>query len=132
MRHIVSVALILVGILHILPLAGVLGPDRLASMFGVTVDEPNMTILMRHRAVLFGILGVFMVLAGFIPGMQPAALGAGLISVASFLLLAWSTGGYNANVGRVVTADVVALIVLLLGLGAWVAARRGQPRFFRN
>ena len=42
-----SAALILAGILHLLPLAGVLGPDRLATMYGITVDEPNVLILMR-------------------------------------------------------------------------------------
>jgi hypothetical protein len=39
--------------------------------------------------------------------------------VVSFLLLAWSTGGYNALIGRVVTADIIALIALLIGVMAW-------------
>ena len=64
MRHLVQIALILVGILHLLPLAGVLGPDRLASMYGITADEPNLAILMRHREVLFGILGALLVGTG--------------------------------------------------------------------
>ena len=50
-RHIVSAALILVAIIHLLPLAGVLGSERLASMYGITVDDPDLLILMRHRAV---------------------------------------------------------------------------------
>ena len=123
MRYIVSVALILVAIIHLLPLAGVLGSERLASMYGVTVDDPDMLILMRHRAVLFGILGAFLAVAACVPAMQAGAFAAGFISVISFLGLAWSTGGYNANIGKVVTADVAALAFLVVGLTAHLYLR---------
>ena len=118
MRHVVSIALVLVAIIHLAPLAGVLGSDWLAAMYGIAADEPNLQILMRHRAVLFGILGVFLAVAAFIPKMQASAFAAGFASVISFLWLAWSTGGYNAQIGRVVTADVVAVVLLVLGLAA--------------
>lgn len=35
------------------------------------VIEPNLEILMRHRAVLFGLIGAFMVFAAFKPGIGP-------------------------------------------------------------
>ena len=123
MRTVVSATLILVAIIHLLPLAGVLGSDRLGSMYGITVDDPDLLILMRHRAVLFGILGGFLAVAAFIPAMQPAAFIAGFLSVVSFLWLAWSTGGYNASIGRVVVADVIALALLVLGLAAHLYRR---------
>lgn len=41
--------LVLVGIIHVLPFAGVMGGD------------PNLEILLRHRAALFFILGVFLI-----------------------------------------------------------------------
>jgi hypothetical protein len=78
---------------------------------------------MRHRAVLFGLLGAFLVVAAFRPGWQAAALVAAFVSVVSFLLLAWSTGGYNALIGRVVTADIVALVALAIGAAAFFLAR---------
>ena len=40
----------------------------------------------------------------------------------SFLALAWGAG-VNAQVGRVVTADWVALAALVLGAVAWLARR---------
>jgi len=116
MRHVVTAALIVVGIIHLLPLSGVLGADRLQALYGIAVDEPNLAILMRHRAVLFGLLGGFFVLAAFVPSMQLSALVLGFMSVVSFLLLAWMTGGYNANVARVVMVDVVALVALVVGV----------------
>lgn len=124
MRHLVSGMLLAVGIIHLLPLVGVLGGDRLASLYGLPFAEPNLAILMRHRAVLLGILGVFFVLAAFRPGLKSAAFVVGFVSVVSFLALAWSTGGYNAQLARVFTADLVALACLVIGLAAHLSARK--------
>ncbi len=126
MRHVVSAMLLVVAVIHLLPLVGVLGSDRLASLYGVPFTEPNLAILMRHRAVLFGMLGVFLAVAAFRPALQRAAFAAGFISVVSFLGLAWSVGGYNAQVARVFTADLVALACLIMGLGAHLFARKAQ------
>ena len=78
---------------------------------------------MRHRAVLFGLLGAFLVYAAFKPQLQVIAFVAAFVSVVSFLLLAWSAGAYNPQVGRVVTADLVALVALVIGALAMRAAR---------
>jgi len=119
MRHLISAMLIAVAIIHLLPLSGALGSERLSALYGIRFDEPNLAILMRHRAVLFGLLGVFLVYAAFRPSFQLAALVAGFVSVVSFLFLAWSVGGYNAQVGRVFIADIVALICLIVGAAAY-------------
>ena len=125
MRNLISAALIVVAIIHLLPLAGVLGGERLGALYGIRLDEPNLAILMRHRAVLFGMLGVFLLYAAFRPAFQLVALVAGFVSVLSFLCLAWSVGGYNAQVGRVVIADVVALAFLVVGAAAYAVSSRG-------
>jgi hypothetical protein len=54
------------------------------------------------------------VYAAFRPELQAIALVAGFVSVVSFLAIAWSVGGYNAAIGRVVTADLVALACLII------------------
>lgn len=118
MRHLVTACLLIAGLIHLLPLPGVLGADRLAALYGLSgrpFDDPNLVILMRHRAVLFGLLGAFLVFAAFRPALQGIAFVAGFVSVLSFLWLAWSVGGHNAQVGRVVTADIVALACLVVG-----------------
>ena len=124
MRYLMTAVLILVGIIHLLPLAGVSGAERIQSLYGVTLGDPNVVILMRHRAVLFGLLGTFFMVAAFVPALQLSALILGAISVVSFLLLASSTGGYNASIARVVSADWVALALLLVGLVAYALLRR--------
>jgi hypothetical protein len=115
MRHVVSAALILVGIIHLLPLAGAFGASNLSSLYGVDFTDRNTLILMRHRAVLFGLLGVFFVVAGFVRTFQLSALILATVSVVSFLALSFTVGGFNANIARVVTVDWVAFALLLIG-----------------
>ena len=115
MRFIVPAMLLAVGIIHLLPLSGVLSATRLFDLYGITFDDPNLEILMRHRAVLFGLLGMFLISSAFLPNLQLAALITGFVSVVSFLYLAYSVGGYNDQVNRIVTADKAALVCLLVG-----------------
>ena len=114
LQKVVSVLLIIAGIIHLLPLSGVLGAERLTQLYGLTFQEPNLLLLMRSRAVLFGLLGALLVYAAFRPALQPIALIGGLLSVLSFLYLAWSTPGYNETLRRVVIADWVALACLVI------------------
>ncbi|MEO8248671.1 MAG: phosphopantetheine adenylyltransferase [Burkholderiales bacterium] len=118
MRYLASAMLLVVAVIHLLPLSGVLGSERLAALYGLSFAEPNSAILMRHRAVLFGLLGLFFVFAAFRPAYQTLAFVAGFASVVSFLWLAWSIGGYNAEVSRIVMADIVALACLVVGASA--------------
>jgi len=114
MRLIVSVLLILVGLVHLLPLPGVLGSSQLTALYGLDFSEPNLAILLRHRAVLFGLLGAGCVIAAFRPSWQHAMLLSAAVSTLAFLVIAVSTGGYNAAIARVVTADGIALAALVL------------------
>lgn len=125
MRYVVPAMLVVVAVIHLLPLSGVLGAGRLSALYGVPIDEPNLEILMRHRAVLFGLLGAFLLYAAFHPELHKLALIAGFVSVLAFLYLAWSVGGYNSQVGRVVTADLVALACLVIGAAGYGWTSRG-------
>ena len=118
MRYLVSAMLIIVAVIHLVPLSGLLGAQRLTSLYGISFEEPNLSILMRHRAVLFGLLGLFLLLAAFRPKLQGLALVAGFASVVSFLWLAWSVGSYNPQIARVFMGDVVALVCLVIGVVA--------------
>lgn len=124
MRHLISAMLVVVGIIHLLPVAGVLGSERLATLYGISFSDPNLAILMRHRAVLFGLLGLFFVIAAFRPALRPVAFGVGFVSVLSFLWLARSVGNYNPQVAKVFAADVIALACLVVGLAAHVHLHR--------
>ncbi len=75
-----------------------------------------------NRSVLFGLLGVFLIIAAFQPPLQTIAFMAGFVSVIAFLWLAWSVGGYNAQVARVFIADIIALGCLLIGFATHIYA----------
>ncbi|MFM9015775.1 MAG: phosphopantetheine adenylyltransferase, partial [Candidatus Nanopelagicus sp.] len=59
-------------------------------------------------------IGLFLLLSVFKTEYQPIAICMGLISVASFLLLAWSIEGLNSEISRVVKVDWVALALLIV------------------
>ena len=114
MKIIVSSILFILAVIHLLPVVGVLGSDSLTRLYGITVSESNTEILLRHRAVLFAIIGLFLLISVFKSDYQPIAICIGLISVASFLLLTWSTEGFNSEISRVVKVDWVALVLLIV------------------
>lgn len=116
MSKLIAFLLLVAGVIHLLPVAGVLGGERLNALYGIALDEPNLQILMRHRAVLFGLLGSLLVAAAFIPTLRSIALLGGLVSVLAFLLLAWGAPVYNEALRRVVIADWIALACLLPAL----------------
>ncbi len=126
MRWVVSAVLLLVGVLHLLPLVGVVSRTQLTRLYGVDVDTPTLELLLRHRAVLFGLLGAFLLVAAFRAPLQWAALIAAVFSVASFLVLAWLVPGAQAHpaIALVVRLDWIALALLVVALIAYGV----QPR----
>ena len=52
MNRLVSTLLIIVGIIHLLPLSGVLGAERLMALYSVAVTDQNIEILMRHLSLI--------------------------------------------------------------------------------
>ncbi len=105
------------GVANLLPLTGVLSAERLAALYGVQIEDPSLVILMRHRAVLFGIVGLLLVAAAFRPSLRLTALLAGLASMLSFILLALSSGDCSAHLLRIVIIDLVASFGLLVAAG---------------
>lgn len=126
LKYLVPASLIVVGVIHLVPLSGVLGVGRLNSLYGTSITDPDLSILMRHRAVLFGLLGLFCIYAAVKPPLQLIALAAGAVSVGSFLYLAYATGGYNEELRRVFVADLVAAAFLAIGFAAYFVSKPGN------
>lgn len=129
MHLLIPAGLLIAAVIHLAPLAGVLGVARLETLYGIAVTEPNLEILLRHRAVLFGLLGVLLVLAAFRPELRTVALSAGIVSAASFLVIVAQAPLCNAALRRVVVADVVALAALAVAaLAQWALVEPASPR----
>ena len=128
----ISGTLLLTGGIHLLPVSGVLGPSHLQSLYGLSFlsHEPNLLLLLRHRAVLFGILGCFQIASVFKKEWRAAALMGGLVSMASFVILtgsdAFSSGKFNPAIRRVWLIDVISSIALTIASAAYLAIEESK------
>lgn len=108
--------MLIVAVIHLLPMAGVMGVERLHALYSIDVKDPTLEILMRHRAVLFGILGGLFVYAAFVPAIQPIAFIAAFVSVGSFFWLVCAVGDAGGALRSVIIADLVATVCLVLAV----------------
>ncbi|MEM1082413.1 MAG: phosphopantetheine adenylyltransferase [Pseudomonadota bacterium] len=122
-----SVLLLIPGVIHLLPISGVLGGPRLSALYGIGIADTNLLILMQHRAVVLGLLGVLLIMAAFRASLQLLAILAGLISTISFIVLVLWTGGYNESIQRVLYADVLAVVCLLVAAITLYLSSTTQP-----
>jgi hypothetical protein len=123
MTVLVAAAMVLSGVIHLLPIVGVTGSSRIAGMYDVRVDGPDLAVLLVHRAVLFGLLGACLVAGAWVDDLRPYAIGAGLVSDVAFLAIVRANRGVNAAMRRVVRADVVSIALLVVAAISWSAAR---------
>jgi hypothetical protein len=126
MQMLAKTLFLIVAIVNLAPVSGVLSADNLGILYGVVLEDPNLIILMRHRAVLFGMVGVLLVASAFRPSLRPLGLTAGLISMLSFVVINHLVGDYNAELRRAVLIDLVASALLVgAGFATWRDRARG-------
>jgi hypothetical protein len=127
MIYISVVALLVAGLIHLLPVSGVMGAAALARLYGVDILDPNVSILLQHRALLFGVLALWMFGAIALPSLRLTVLAVALFSTTSFIAVAMWVGGYNSAIARVVAVDTVAAVLVAAGLFAelWLTRQRG-------
>ena len=126
MDRFVIMALLVAGVINIYPLIGVVSADQLVSLYGVPLENNDLILLMRHRAVLFGLLGSFIIYSAFNRSIQTLACIAGLVSMITFVLLAYASGNFGADLNKAVIADIagsVALLAVLIVRFSFVGGR---------
>ncbi|MBV1933223.1 MAG: hypothetical protein KUG59_00930 [Parvibaculaceae bacterium] len=115
MHIVIGILLALVGLINFAPIMGIIGAERLGALYAYSFEDPNLVLLMRHRAVLFGLVGGFIFYSIHQPSLQPLAMGAALISMLSFIVLGVTDmpfGDFNAAIRKVMWVDVVGLVLL--------------------
>ena len=120
----ITALLILVAIINLLPLIGIISAEKLSGLYGIPAHEANLQILLRHRALLFGIIGGFIFFAAFNPSYQIAAMVMALFSMLGFILLVQQVGGSNELLRRVMMVDVVGLFLLVASVVLYVLKHR--------
>lgn len=126
----VTSALVAAALVHLIPSVGVLGADTLDVLYGTDLhdndNDIDNDILLRHRAVLFGILGIATLTAAWTRRLQTFALVANLASVASFVVIAVTGPDTTPAIERVTLLDAV-LAVLIAASIAETARERTNP-----
>ena len=117
----ITALMLVVAAIHLIPISGFFGARAPASLYGIDASDSDLQILMRHRGMLFGILGSFFAYAAFERELQPIAFVAAAVSLASFFYLACSASAYGPPIRKIVIGDLVAALCLLgaVGLYAW-------------
>ena len=106
--------LIIVGLINFIPVFAVLSAERLAFAYDIEINSPSVEILLRHRALMFGLIGGFIIYSAFKPALQKIAIWGGFISMAGFVALSGMVGGYSASMQSVLNVDYLALAALLV------------------
>jgi hypothetical protein len=121
----ITALMLVVAAIHLVPIGGFFGARRLSALYGIDVADPTLEILMRHRAVLFGILGVFFTYAAFTPAVRPIAFVAAAASLASFFFLAFSASEISPPIRKIVIGDVAAAVCLAGAIALYVIKSEG-------
>lgn len=104
------------GLIHLLPLAGLLGRSALERAYGISLGAgQDLVILMQHRALLFGLIAGTCLMAVTNPGWRLPVGIAALISMLGFVLIA-AMQAHNAAIARIMWIDIGAAAMLTLGL----------------
>lgn len=114
---IASIILFIVGIMNLLPVIVFFDASKTAKLYGLPVDGESLTILMRHRGVLLGIVGLILIAAAFKPEFKILAIALALISKIAFIFLTFTAANYSAEIKQVALIDVGAIVLLLVVLG---------------
>lgn len=126
--YITRALLAVVALSQIVPVVGVLGIDWLDGLYGVMLDDPNLEVLMRHRAVLFGILGAGIAYAAYDARYQPVAFAASGLMLGSFLALVAAAEPLNKSLQQLALLDSGVIVCWALAGGAWLLDRRQTRR----
>lgn len=104
------VLLIFVGLMNFIPIIGVISAQQLTKLYGVSIDSADLETLLRHRAVMLGLVGGYLLMAAFRPSLRVPAASIGLVSMVTFVLLSYTTGNVSAEINTVAIADIAGSI----------------------
>jgi hypothetical protein len=116
------------AVAQLVPMAAAFHPPLLERLYGIRLPDESTLLLLRHRAVLLGLVGLGL-LAGLVSRpILPGAIALGLASKLSYLLLVAGAHAPTPELGRVARVDLVTAPLLCLGALLWLRAARSSSR----
>ena len=117
MEIIFRVTLFLAGLINLLPSLLAVLPDKISKSYGIEIPNANYELLLRHRAILFGIIGGIMIYSAIAKKYYEISTTIGLISMVSFILLFFFIDKeINSELKKVMIIDIIATIILCIGI----------------
>ena len=111
------VCLFIAGVINFVPVMLAFLPSKISESYGVDVSDVNYELLLRHRAILFGIIGGVMIYAAFSKKYCDLAFTIGFVSMISFFVLVkLMDGDVNTELRNVLNIDIAGIVILLIGL----------------
>jgi hypothetical protein len=116
MELLLRIALFISGIINILPSLLAFLPDKISKSYGIEIPNANYELLLRHRSILFGIIGGLMIYSAIAKKYYELSTIAGLVSLTSFIILYFIIGkDISQELKKVMLIDVVATLILCFG-----------------
>ncbi len=120
METIFRICLMIVGLINFIPSILAVLPNKISQSYGIEIPDANYELLLRHRAVLFGIVGGLIIYSAISKKYYTLSVTIGLISMVSFLILfKLGNGAINAELEKVMNIDLVGIVILLVGYGLY-------------
>lgn len=109
MKKLLVICLVIVGAINLLPVFGVLSAERIESAYGIELLSSDAVILMRHRALVLGMLGAFVIYSAFVQRHQRIALTMISISMFGFVFLALANYPINNALQNILLVDFIGI-----------------------
>ncbi|CAA9430671.1 MAG: hypothetical protein AVDCRST_MAG74-3674 [uncultured Pyrinomonadaceae bacterium] len=113
---IAAVILFIVGTINLLPVIVFFDATKTVKLYGLPIEGESLMILMRHRAVLLGLVGLALIASAVKPEFRILAIALALISKFAFVFLTFTQSNYTAEVRQVALIDVGAIVLLIAAL----------------
>jgi hypothetical protein len=117
-----SIALAIVGAIHLIPIAPVFAPEMLHRLYGIDPSDTTLLVMLRHRALLLALVGVLCFWATWAVPVRPAALLAAAINIFGFLGFYAIYGNPAGALRTIAIGDLIALPPL--AFAAWTTLAR--------
>jgi hypothetical protein len=116
MELLFRITLFVAGVINLLPSLLAFLPEKIAKSYGIEIPNANYELLLRHRAILFGIIGGLMIYSALVKKHYELSTIAGLVSMTSFIILYFIIGkDINQELKTVMMIDAVATVILCIG-----------------
>jgi hypothetical protein len=115
--RIVSIIFLIVGIINLFPAVVFFSSAQTAKLYGITIEGESLIILMRHRGILLGLIGLALIFAAIKPEARIPVIVAAFISKIAFIYLVATSVTFTPEIKQVATVDVVAIVLLIVALG---------------